>query len=238
MVGHSHIALSHEECRGRLCTCCGFKLSTSSVMSAAAEALVRQFGPHPAYDSSILFYPTGLCSTCQHCLYKIRAGTPVKAWGGPQPPSWAQFNIETIYGVRKCGTTDQQGEVTMCDLCSHIRFNPAGTIYNGKQATALKSRRIEEPPATPENLDSVSDLCSICLSMKWSGVPHPCGPAQKKRNLLGILQESPENEQKAVMGSAVTMMARSETQQSTREVVTLGRVEGGHSITVKFCNCL
>ena len=120
MVGHSHIALSHEECRGWLCTCCGFKLSTSSVMSAAAEALVQQFGPHPAYDSSILSYPTGLCSTCHRCLYKIRAGTPVKAWGGPQPPSWAQFNIDTIYGVRKCGTTDQQEEVTMYDLCSPI----------------------------------------------------------------------------------------------------------------------
>ena len=123
MVGHSHEALRHEDCRGRLCICCGSKLSTSSVMSTSEEALVKEFRPHPAYDRSILSYPTGLCSTCRHSLYKIRAGTPVKAWGGPQPSSWAQFNIDTIFGVRTCGTKDQKGEVLMCDLCIHIWFN-------------------------------------------------------------------------------------------------------------------
>ena len=139
MVGHSHEALRHEDCRGRLCICCGSKLSTSSVMSTSEEALVKEFRPHPAYDRSILSYPTGLCSTCRHSLYKIRAGTPVKAWGGPQPSSWAQFNINTIFGVRTCGTTDQKGEVLMCDLCVHIRFNPVGTIYYKHQVPVLKS---------------------------------------------------------------------------------------------------
>ena len=120
----------------------------------------------------------------------------------------------------------------MCDLCVHIRFNPVGTIYYKHQDPVLKSRKIEEPPAKQAKMESETNLCSLCLGKKRSGVTHSCSQSSKKRNLLGIMQGLPEKAQKKVVGSAVTILARSETEQSTSHSVgvTLRRVEGGHSV--------
>ena len=175
MVGHSHKTLRHEDCRGRLCICCGSKLSTSSVMSTSEEALVKEFRPHPAYDRSILSYPTGLCSTCRRSLYKIQTEITVKAWGGPQPSSWAQFNIDSIFGVRT-----PEGEVLMCDLCVHIQFNPVATIYYKHQDPVLKSRKIEEPPAKQAKKESETNLCSLCLGKSGPVLPTPAVKVVRK----------------------------------------------------------
>ena len=120
-------AFSHQEFRGRLCCCCGVKLSKYKAISATDEALVKQYGPSPSYDSSVPNYPTGLCSSCQCCPYKIRSKQPVKSWDGPQPPSWSMFNIDTIFGARTCGTLGLNGELQKCDICSHVRSNPIGS---------------------------------------------------------------------------------------------------------------
>ena len=48
------------------------------------------------------------------------------------------------------------------------------------------------------------------------------------------MQGLPEKAQKEVVGSAVTMLARSETEQSTSHSVgvLLGRIEGSHSVKI------
>ena len=78
-------------------------------------------------------------------------------------------------------------------------------------------------------MESETNLCSLCLGKKRSGVTHSCSQSSKKRNLLGIMQGLPEKAQKEVVGSAVTMLARLMTEQSTSHSGgdTLGRLEGG-----------
>ena len=126
-------AFSHEECQGQLCCCCGVKLSKYKAISVTDEALVMQYGPSPSYDSSVPNYPTGLCSSCQRCLYKIRSKQPVKSWDGPQPHSWSMFNIDAIFRARTCGTPGLNGELRKCDICSHVRSNPIGSSLPKKE---------------------------------------------------------------------------------------------------------
>ena len=71
--------LSHEMCRMRMCCCCGVKLKSPKSMSARLEELVKQWGPDPGFDSQISSYPTGICSTCQRDIYKVKQGKPEAA---------------------------------------------------------------------------------------------------------------------------------------------------------------
>ena len=85
--------LSHEMCRMRMCCCCGVKLKSPKSMSARLEELVKQWGPDPGFDSQISSYPTGICSTCQRDIYKVKQGKPEAAWLGPKPPAWSDFQL-------------------------------------------------------------------------------------------------------------------------------------------------
>ena len=123
-------------------------------MTQAEEELVKMYGPNPAYNSTVYSYPVGLCSSCRRALYKIRAGQTIKSWCGPQPPTWAKFNIEAIFGTRKCGSLNQNGDKMECDMCKHIKFNPIGSslpkhvinkgqvlLPHGKEETQAKKRK-------------------------------------------------------------------------------------------------
>ena len=85
-----------------------------------------------------------------------------------------------------------------------------------------------EVEVTPPRLPA-PDRCGKCLSVKRAGVSHPCGPAAKRRNLLALLGESPEHDQRAVVGSAVKSLAKSNTNGGSLD---LKRVGGGHPVKV------
>ena len=54
---------THEECRDAVCSCCGVKTPKKRI-TAAQEELVRKYAK-PGYDSSVLSFPSGLCSYCR-----------------------------------------------------------------------------------------------------------------------------------------------------------------------------
>ena len=143
MPAHKKEALSHEECCGHLCCCCGKKLTVDRRMTSSEEALVKDYGPCSSYDSSVNSYPTGLCASCRRALYKIKAGKPEKSWGGNQPKNWEDFDIDSIFGVRKCGT-----ENFKCDLCNHVRSNPVGTSYS--ESNVVRIRGTEKKLVQPK----------------------------------------------------------------------------------------
>ena len=207
-------------------------------MSAAAESLVKEYGPVTAYDRSLTNYPSGLCTSCHRALYKIKAKQPVKMWAGPRPPSWAGFKIDAIFGARSCGSPDQKGELRMCDICAHVRSNPIGSKLSKKEANkpkVLQPRGTKDEAPEPKALRP-PNRCGVCLGEKRPGVAHPCGPAAKKQNLLGLIQNSPEKDQKEILGSTVQGLAgsgrRVPTSRLAGEEVKLGKVGGGHSMTM------
>ena len=54
---HPTVALTHEECRARMCVCCGVKLVEDRSMSEGEVQLVRGQGPHPTYDKAVNQHP-------------------------------------------------------------------------------------------------------------------------------------------------------------------------------------
>ena len=96
-------------------------------MSSSIMKLVKEHNCCSSYDPSILSYPTGLCSTCCCALYKIRSGERMTSWGGPHPPTWTEFNIDSIFGARTCDNIDTQGVTQLCDICKPVKFNPIGS---------------------------------------------------------------------------------------------------------------
>ena len=102
-------SLTHEECRSRLCVCCGLKQKRSIAMTEAEEPLVKIPSPYPTFDRFNPCYPTALCPSCRRALYKVKAKQVPKGWRDCHPPSWKKFNANKIFGVRKCGTFDYFG---------------------------------------------------------------------------------------------------------------------------------
>ena len=154
-------ALDYEECRRRLCCTCGVKLSSPSMMSAADEDLVRKYSPYPGYSREVKSSPVALCPTCQRSLYKRRSGNIPKGWGGDEPPAWSRFSLDSIYGARTCGSLDSEGKLRMCDLCTHVRSNPIGSILPKSIATkpVLQIRGKEE--AIPPKEESPVQVWSL-----------------------------------------------------------------------------
>ena len=97
-------SLSHDQCRAKMCCCCGVKLPKEQLISPKVELMVKMFGPNLSYSSTVASYPTGLCSSCNRVLYKIKVVEPEASWGGSHPPSWTNFSADGIQGVRTCGT--------------------------------------------------------------------------------------------------------------------------------------
>ena len=48
--------------------------------------------------------------------------------------NWEDFDIDSIFGVRKCGT-----ENLKCDLCNHVMGNPVGTSSSGSNVLRSSS---------------------------------------------------------------------------------------------------
>ena len=168
VMSHNAVPLTHEQCRSRVCVCCGVKLKKNGLMSSSTMKVVKEHSCYPLYDPSILSYPTGLCSTCYRALYKIRSGEQMTSWGGPHPPTWTEFNINSIFGARTCGNIDTQGLTQLCDICKHVKFNPIGSklpkkILNKPQM--LQTRGAEQIPVTSKSV-VIHDHCGKCLAEK------------------------------------------------------------------------
>ena len=113
--------LTHMQCRERMCCVCHNKIYKGKPISISSAILVKTYGPDKAYDSNNLSYPTGLCSSCQRALYKIRSGKPDAGWAGPMPPSWSNIIPVRVSGVRNCGSkVHGTEELLLCDICTHI----------------------------------------------------------------------------------------------------------------------
>ena len=63
-------SLSCDQSGAKMCCCCGVKLPKEQLISPKVELMVKMFGPNPSYSSTVASYPTGLCSSCNHALYK------------------------------------------------------------------------------------------------------------------------------------------------------------------------
>ena len=198
-------SLTHEECRFCLCVCCGLKQKKSIAMTEAEELLVKIHGPYPTFDRFNPCYPTALCPSCRRALYKVKAKQLPKGWRDCQPPSWKKFNVNKIFGVRKCGTFDNYGKQQKCDICTLVRSNPIGESGPNRPKMLLPRGIKEETISHDKSKDS---LCSLCIGMKKKGIPHKCGMKEKMKNLAGMLKSMPIREQKSIMASTMEAITK------------------------------
>ena len=164
----------------------------------------------------------------------MTSGKVPKNWSDNKSPRWSKFHIDLIYRVRTCGVLDSNGISRLCDICLHVRSNPIGSTLSKKEANKPKiliPRGTEEPKTSLNNF-SEHNRCGNCLGEKRPGVPHPCGPASRKKNLLGLLQNAPEEDKKQILGTAIKALAPEPSTSSLTDTIQLGRVEGGHSIPI------
>ena len=163
-------------------------------------------------------------------MYKIKAGKPEKGWGGNQPKNWEDFDIDSNFGVRKCGTDNFK-----CDLCNHVRGNPVGTSSSG--SNVLRSRGREKTVVQPKE-KSPPNRCGSCLGEIRRGVKQKCSQASKKKNILEMIRTDSVEMQKQIVGSTLRSLAMLKTRQATKkgpghnETVMLGRVMESHNFTV------
>ena len=172
-------ALSHDQCRARMCCCCGMKLKSEKKVSVRLEELVKQWGPDAGYDSSNSSYPTGICTTCERALRKVKTSAPEASWGGLKPPAWESFSAGRIYGVRMCGSVpDGGGDRVICDICVHVRGNPIG--QKGSKADLANFVHRSDITTPPPEVASKRGWCEVCSQPTGLGVSHPCTPAGRK----------------------------------------------------------
>ena len=193
-------------------------------MTEAEELLVKIHGPYPTYDRFNPCYPKALCSSCRRALYKIKAKQLPEGWRDCQPPSWKKFNVNKIFGVRKCGTFDNYGKQQKCDICTLVRSNPIGESGPNRPKMLLPRGIKEETISHDKSKDS---LCSLCIGMKKKGISHKCGMKEKMKNLAGMLKSMPIREQKSIMAStmeAITKKRIPTNRSSVEEEISIGRL--------------
>ena len=166
-------ALSHDQCRARMCCCRGVKLKSEKKVSIRLEELVKQWGPDAGYDSSNSSYPTGICTTCERALRKVKNSALEASWGGLKPPAWESFTAGRIHGVRMCGSVpDGGGDPVICDICVHVRGNPIG--QKGSKADLANFVHRSDITTPPPEVASKRGWCEECCQSTSPGVSHPC----------------------------------------------------------------
>ena len=161
-------------------------------MSEASEPLVRKVCPSISYDSKVLSYPTGLCPTCQKANYVIKGGKSKTAWGGPVPPSFGKFSLGNIHEVRKCGSSVVGSpRPWLCDICLHVRGNPVGETVDKSEMKKFLARG---EAALVEETPRKKSWCEKCSQVTGSGIPHPCTPASRKRNIAELVVKEGQKE--------------------------------------------
>ena len=209
--------LSHEMCRMRMCCCCGVKLKSPKSMSARLEELVKQWGPDPGFDSQISSYPTGICSTCQRDIYKVKQGKPEAAWLGPKPPAWSDFSANRMHGVRKCGIIlDTSEEPSMCDICTHVRG--LGTGARGLKIGPQSHKFVPRDKATlyDSKDDNKRSWCQKCAQPTGPGLSHPCNPIARKKNILKLIEKQSQKEKEAIVGMSLHNIVKVENKHKVQ----------------------
>ena len=116
--------MNHSEARSGVCVCCGVKIPLKYVkkhpMTPSLENKIRHHCK-PEFDSRVVSYPNGCCSTCQRALYKVAKGEKM-SMGIKE--SWNKFQLDQIPHLA-CG----RDENCSCKLCELGKFNKPKSSY-------------------------------------------------------------------------------------------------------------
>ena len=94
MHRRSSFRRDHNECRNRVCACCGIKAPMANTVTAALQSIIQQ-EIYPAYDRLDLKYPNGLCGACHDALQAAKRGQGVPM---QVRQKWAEMDF-SIYSI-------------------------------------------------------------------------------------------------------------------------------------------
>ena len=171
---------SHQDCREKVCCCCGLRTVKKKKVSEAEELLVRKYAK-PEFDSNLREQPCGLCSTCRWYLYACKRE---ERWDdiGRQDPRlrWDAFHLEHSRFREKDHDSD------ICHVCLLAKWNP---VDNPEKRDLM--RPTEE--MCPEERQKVYKFCTDCYQHIGKGISHKCTSANAKRNLANIVMNLARN---------------------------------------------
>ena len=212
-------ALSHEECRARICACCGVK-TPNKKMSSRQEELVKKHA-HTEYDSSIISYPTGLCSACRANLYHCEKPGGLEGRSDPRE-KWKTFQLGNI-------PTSRNHDPQTCSLCKVVKQNPVG--MKGDQSISPKVLLRGENKTLPPKKVSPKKICMKCKQTIGRGIPHPCTPSSVQKNIVDMISGQPSKGQEQIISESLKNIVPEKGSEPGGKMRLKG-LRGGNSLTV------
>ena len=220
---------SHQDCREKVCCCCGLRTVKKKKVSEAEELLVRKYAK-PEFDSNLREQPCGLCSTCRWYLYACKRE---ERWDdiGRQDPRlrWDAFHLEHSRFREKDHDSD------ICHVCLLAKWNP---VDNPEKRDLM--RPTEE--MCPEERQKVYKFCTDCYQHIGKGISHKCTSANAKRNLANIVMNLARNDKEQVVAECLTDLTKSSSDEAAggsglpagpvKGELNLNRLKGGKRLSV------
>ena len=142
-------------------------------MTNRQEELVKKHA-HSEYDSSVIDYPTGLCSGCRANLYHCEKPGGLEGRSDPKI-KWNAFQLHKLHTSRK-------HDPETCCICKTVKQTPIGQKGDQSIRPKILPRGESEPPL-PNKL-SPKKICIKGNQMTGPGIPHPCTTNSAKATLL------------------------------------------------------
>ena len=213
-------AFTHEDARDLICCCCGIRTTQKKRVTQNEQKLVQTYCK-PNFDSTLREQPSGLCNSCRWYLYGCQRGENWEEVSKPDPRlKWDLYELEHGRFREAEHTPDS------CQICVLAKWNPVADPDPQKRYM-LQSR---EP--VPEDKKHTSyKFCAHCYQHIGKGIPHPCTPANAKKNLAKIISEMSENDQSQVVAACTKNLA-STSGVEPGTPMRLNQLKGGNRLTL------
>ena len=213
-------AFTHEDARDLICCCCGIRTTKKKRVTQNEQKLVQTYCK-PNFDSTLREQPSGLCNYCRWYLYACQRGERWEEVGREDPRlRWDVYELEHGRFREAEHTPDS------CQICELAKWNPVADPDPQKRYM-LQSRE----PVPEEKKQTSFKFCSHCYQHIGRGIPHPCTPANAKKNLAKIISEMSEDDQgQMVAACAKNLASTSGVEQGTP--MRLNQLKGGNPLTL------
>ena len=210
--------LTHDQCRLQMCAACGGKAGARKITPAIGEK-IRKWA-QPNWSPDVVSFPAGICEQCRvHLTYSEKNNSSDLPGRPGTKERWASFKLENITVPR-----GQLATKCICQICLARKSNPVGkpAIWKAQIVTSEEETVV---------VSQVTKPCSKCFQANTGrGIPHSCTPANRKKNLIEIIQNEKGTGTEQIL-SGVLKDVKEKDKESGGEI-RLRQINGGNDLTV------
>ena len=181
-------ALTHHECRSKVCRLCGQKGSKKSMVTIVKGDInftrIQQLYPDFLYDPEDQFEANGLCGRDRNLLRDLVNGK-VAIEKKPDLPCYSDLDFGG-----KCGDDLRDLIDCTCHFCSIAKVHAGISGPTPKKVPFAVGRPLLTPPPPPKKS---AMTCLTCKQVIGRGISHKCTQTTRRRNLEKSLDEDPDH---------------------------------------------